>query len=52
MRVEHQWPSRWRLKIIGTLNYLQHHHGDFLREKCPHLTPAWEPMSFYMEKVG
>jgi hypothetical protein len=39
-------------KILAALNHLQHHHGELLREKCPHLTPAWEPMSFYMEKVG
>ena len=40
----------WR--IMAALNHLQHHHGELLRAKCPHLTPAWEPMSFYMEKVS
>ncbi len=39
-------------KILAALNHLQHHHGELLREKCRHLTPEWEPMSFYMEKIG
>lgn len=39
-------------KIIGALNYLQHHHGELLREKCPHMPAWWEPGSFYMEKIS
>lgn len=38
----------WR--IIGALNYLQHNHYDKLKEKCPFLTPAREPGSFYIQK--
>jgi len=38
-------------KILGGLNYLHHDHAEKLKEKCPYLTPAREPGSFYMEKV-
>lgn len=39
-------------KIIGALNYLQHHDYEQLNAKCPFLTPDREPGSFYIQKVG
>jgi hypothetical protein len=40
----------WR--IVGALNYLQHHHYDVLKSVAPHLTPAREPGSFYIQRIG
>jgi predicted O-methyltransferase YrrM len=39
-------------KILGALNYLQHHHYDELCAVAPYLTPNREPGSFYIQKVG
>jgi hypothetical protein len=36
-----------RYKIVGALNYLQHHHYERLKEVCPYLTPSREPGSLY-----
>lgn len=39
-------------KILGALNYLQHHHYDQLKAAAPFLSPAREPGSFYMQKIA
>jgi len=41
----HEW------KVIGALNFLHHNFHEQLAAKCPFLTPAHEPASFYMEKL-
>ena len=40
--------SSWA--IVGSLNYLRHHHYESLRAAAPFLTPEREPGSFYMQK--
>lgn len=42
--------SNQEWEIIGSLNYLQHHHHQELKEKCIFLTPEREPGSFYLRK--
>jgi len=42
--------SSW--KIIGALNYLQHHHYEDLKFVAPFLTPDREPGSFYIQKTA
>lgn len=42
--------SAW--KILGALNFLHHNHYSLLKEKCPRLTPAREPGSFYILKAS
>ena len=39
-------------KIVGSLNYLYHHHREQLQAVAPFLTATAEPRSFYMQKVG
>lgn len=39
-------------KVIGALNYLQHHHFDTLKAVAPSLTPDREPGSFYLQRVA
>ena len=39
-------------KIIGALNFLRNEHYDALKACCRFLTPARQPGSFYMQKVG
>jgi hypothetical protein len=39
-------------KVIGALNYLQHHHYEQLAAVAPHLTPDREPGSFYLQKLA
>ncbi len=41
---------QWR--ILGSVNFLHHHHYDLLKEKCPYLSPDREPGSFYIQKVA
>ena len=41
--------SQW--KIIGALNFLFHSHFERLQEKCPFLTKASIPGSFYIQKL-
>jgi hypothetical protein len=36
--------------IIGSLNYLRHHHYDRLKRVAPFMTQAREPGSFYIQK--
>jgi hypothetical protein len=38
--------------IIGSLNYLKHHHFESLKAVAPSLTADREPGSFYLEKRG
>ncbi len=38
-------------KIIGSLNYLHHHHYERLKSVCTFLTPDREPGSFYIQKI-
>lgn len=38
-------------KVIGALNALHHVHAAELQAVCPHLRPAHEPGSFYMQRV-
>lgn len=40
--------SSWA--IIGSLNYLRHHHYESLKSVAPFLTPSREPGSFYIQK--
>lgn len=40
--------SSWA--IIGSLNYLRHHHYESLKSVAPFLTPDREPGSFYIQK--
>jgi len=40
--------SSWA--IVGSLNYLRHHHYESLKTAAPFLTPEREPGSFYMQK--
>ena len=40
--------SSWA--IIGSLNYLRHHHYEGLKAAAPFLTPEREPGSFYIQK--
>jgi hypothetical protein len=42
--------SQW--KIIGALNYLQHHYHEDLRAVAPFLTPEREPGSFYIQRCA
>jgi hypothetical protein len=42
--------SSW--KIIGSLNYLHHHHYEKLKSVAPFLMPKHEPGSFYIQKVA
>lgn len=39
-------------KVIGALNFLQHHYYQELKAKCPFLTDDREPGSFYIERVN
>ena len=39
-------------RILGSLNYLMHHHYNELQAKCPFLTPEREPGSFWMQKTA
>jgi Methyltransferase domain len=39
----------WR--VIGSLNYLKHHHYNSLEAVCPYLSKDREPGSFYMQKI-
>lgn len=39
-------------KVIGALNFLQHHYYDQLKEKSPHLTKDREPGSFYIQRIS
>lgn len=39
-------------KIIGALNFLQHHHHEQLKAVAPYLTPERNPGSFYIQKVA
>lgn len=41
--------STWN--IIGSLNYLHHHHYNKLKTVAPFLTPDREPGSFYIKKI-
>jgi hypothetical protein len=41
--------SGW--KILGSLNYLHHHHFERLKSVAPFLEPEREPGSFYIQKV-
>ncbi len=36
--------------IVGSLNYLKHHHYENLKAVAPSLTPAREPGSFYLQR--
>jgi len=38
-------------KVTGALNYLHKNHYDRLKAKCPYLTPASVPGSFYIQRV-
>jgi hypothetical protein len=40
--------SNW--EIIGSLNYLRHHHYESLKAVAPFLTPERGPGSFYIQK--
>lgn len=42
--------SDWR--IIGALNFLQHHNYEELKARCPFLTEDREPGSFYIQRVS
>lgn len=39
-------------KIVGALNFLQHHHYEMLKSVAPFLSPGREPGSFYIQKVS
>ena len=39
-------------EIIGSLNYLCHHHYEELKSVAPFLTPDREPSSFYIRKTS
>ncbi len=38
-------------EIIGSLNFLHHHHYDSLKSIAPFLKPSHEPGSFYIRKI-
>jgi hypothetical protein len=39
-------------EIMGSLNYLQHHHYGDLKKVCPYLEPSREPGSFYLRRIN
>ncbi|MDJ0793842.1 MAG: class I SAM-dependent methyltransferase [Woeseiaceae bacterium] len=39
-------------EILAALNYLSQHHYDKLKAAAPFMTPARQPGSFYIRKVG
>lgn len=41
----HEW------KVLAAVNYLRHNHFSKLKEKCPFLSEANEPGSFYIQKI-